>query len=195
MAKEEIACAKLFLSQIFSKTRLLQDVKMPTRIRHWRQHILIQEETLSINDTIFQGAFNLLTLYPISKFVTVPNWKHLQTTFVNYAKWHVHGKKELTTVFPKAVWYIEDICLFRCKIEIYFIEWPLEPIFSRVAKPRVKIFRSRGHEMKYISILHRNKQIFCLFYTFPWIYQQFNVFSHPSKSSNSCGEPQIWQVT
>ena len=35
--------------------------------------------------------------------------------------------------------YIEDICFFRWKIEIYFIEWTPSVIFSQVALPLMKI--------------------------------------------------------
>ena len=34
---------------------------------------------------------------------------------------------------------IEDIWFFRCKIDFYFTEWTPKAVFSRVAKPRVKI--------------------------------------------------------
>ena len=34
---------------------------------------------------------------------------------------------------------IEDIWLFQCKIDFYFTEWTTKAVFSRVAKPRVKI--------------------------------------------------------
>ena len=54
---------------------------------------------------------------------------------------------------------IEDIWFFRCKIDFYFIEWTPKAVFSRVAKPRVKIpllvFMS---EIK--SILHQKKSNF-----------------------------------
>ena len=37
------------------------------------------------------------------------------------------------------MWYIEDICFLRWKVEIYFIEWTPLVIFSRFAQPLVKI--------------------------------------------------------
>jgi hypothetical protein len=34
--------------------------------------------------------------------------------------------------------YIEDICLFVCKMKFYFIEWALKTVFSRVLKNKLK---------------------------------------------------------
>ena len=65
--------------------------------------------------------------------------------------------------------YIEDICLFRWKIRIYFIEWAPDAIFSRVAKPRVKIsFLVFTRWNKFRSSAETNKFSF-YFMPFPWL--------------------------
>ena len=64
--------------------------------------------------------------------------------------------------------YIEDICFFLWKIEIYFIEWTPSVIFSQVARPRVKILPMVFTWNKFRSFTEKNKkqQILCLFHAF-----------------------------
>ena len=64
-------------------------------------------------------------------------------------------------------YYIEDICFFRWKIEIHFIEWTPSVIFSRVAQPRVKMLPmvfTRWNTFR--SFTQKKPQICCLFHAF-----------------------------
>ena len=66
------------------------------------------------------------------------------------------------------VWWIEDICFFLWKIEIYFIEWTPSVMFSQVVKPRVKILPMvfTRWNYKFRSFIGKKNQIFCLFHAF-----------------------------
>ena len=58
---------------------------------------------------------------------------------------------------------IEDICLFRWKIEKLFHSWTPEEIFSLVAKQRVKNIRSGDHEWSnFRSFTETNNFLFIL---------------------------------
>ena len=72
---------------------------------------------------------------------------------------HVYGRKRLDK--DK-----EDICFFRWKIEIYFIEWTPSVIFSRVAQPRVKILPMVFTRWNKFRSFAEKKKIFCLFHAF-----------------------------
>ena len=69
--------------------------------------------------------------------------------------------------------YIEDICFFWWKIEIYFIQWTLSVIFSRVAQPQVKIFPMVFTRWNKFRSFTEKKQIFCLFHACNPLWEKF----------------------
>ena len=85
--------------------------------------------------------------------------------------------------------YIEDICFFRWKIEIYFIEWTPSVIFSRVAQPLVKILPMVFTRWNKFAIFHGKKQIFCLFHAFNPFWEK--LYQNPVQffSVIPCGVP------
>ena len=55
--------------------------------------------------------------------------KWLNLISMHFAKNNFFGM----TLLHAHAQYIEDICIFQCKIEFYFIEWTPKRVFSRAA--------------------------------------------------------------
>ena len=81
--------------------------------------------------------------------------------------------------------YIEDICFFRWKIKIYFIEWTPSVIFSRVAQKILVMVFTRWNKFESFT----EKHIFCLFHAFNPVWEK--LYQNPVQffSVMPCGVP------